>query len=67
MQMQQLTAFKIGKLNDNDCKPLIERMTYKRNSWTSKHLSFAGRLKLLNSLIVSIQNDWCFLYCLALS
>jgi hypothetical protein len=33
-----------GRLSYSDCIPLIEKITAKINSWTARHLSFAGRL-----------------------
>lgn len=31
-------------------------------SWTTKALSFAGRLQLIKSAISSISNFWCFVF-----
>ena len=33
-------------------------------SWTSKALSYAGRLQLIKSLIASMTNFWCAAFCL---
>ena len=41
-----------------DYLPLIERIRSKICSWTSQFLSYAGRLQLLKSMLVSIVNFW---------
>ena len=38
---------------------LIEKITSRINSWTSKYLSYAGRLQLVQSMFFNIQNYWC--------
>ncbi|GKV34604.1 hypothetical protein SLEP1_g42967 [Rubroshorea leprosula] len=48
-----------GRLTDKDLKPLISKITDRMNSWASKHLSFAGRLQLITSIIQGISNFWC--------
>ena len=71
--IQQTTGFKIGKLpvrylgvplitrrlSVGDCVVLIEKITARINSWTSRFLSYAGRLQLIQSVLFSIQNYWC--------
>ena len=49
----------IRRLTFTDCNPLIERVKARINSWSSKLLSYAGRLQLINSILFSIQNFWC--------
>jgi hypothetical protein len=46
------------QLSAADCAVLVERITAKMNSWPVKHLSFAGRLQLLTSILFSIQIFW---------
>ncbi|KAL0715541.1 hypothetical protein Bca4012_064863 [Brassica carinata] len=43
----------------NDYEPLIAKIRARFLSCTSKTLSFAGRLQLINSVIASITNFWC--------
>lgn len=43
----------------NDYEPLIAKIRARFLSWTSKALSFAGRLQLINSVIANITNFWC--------
>ena len=47
------------KLSMVNCEPLIKQVKRKVNSWTSKSLSFVGRLLLINTTIASISNFWC--------
>lgn len=46
------------KLRPQDYQPLIDRVTSRISSWTSRHLSFAGRLQLIRSVIFGIINFW---------
>ena len=43
-----------AKLSYNDCKPIIKRIISRVKSWSSKYLSYAGRVKLINSTSFSI-------------
>lgn len=38
------------KLTLEDCKPLLEKITGRINTWTGRFLSFAGRLQLIVNL-----------------
>ena len=42
----------------DDYEPLIDRIRSKFISWMSRALSYAARLQLINSVIVSITNFW---------
>jgi hypothetical protein len=46
------------KLSVADCKTLLDRITNRIGSWTSKNLSFTGRLQLLSSVLYSLQVFW---------
>lgn len=46
------------KLSLYNCGPLIQHIKSKVNSWSSRSLSFAGRLLLLNTVIAGITNFW---------
>ena len=50
------------RLTHSDCMPLIQRITARIQSWTSKSLSYAGRLQLIASVLYSIQLYWCSLF-----
>lgn len=41
-------------LNAADCELLVEKMVTKIKIWSSRHLSFAGRAQLINSVLMSI-------------
>lgn len=51
-----LTTKKLSLLN---CEPLLQKIKSKLSLWTTKYLSFAGRLQLLSSVIIGIINFWC--------
>ena len=71
--IQQATGFQLGqlpvrylgvllitkRLSAADCTLLIEKITVRINCWTSKLLSYVGRLQLIQSVLFSIQNYWC--------
>ena len=48
-----------SKLSAHDCKPLIDRITSK-----IRHLSFAGRIQLIQSVLYSCQSYWNGLFIL---
>lgn len=41
-----------------DYMPLVERIRNKISSWTSRYLSYAGRLQLISFVLMSIINFW---------
>ncbi|XP_059658696.1 uncharacterized protein LOC132305029 [Cornus florida] len=47
-----------------DCRPLIERITHTITHWTSRSLSYAGRLQLIKSVLVSTQVYWSSIFIL---
>ncbi|KAL1213840.1 putative ribonuclease H protein [Cardamine amara subsp. amara] len=46
-------------LSRSDCEPLVMRIRSRLHSWHIKHLSYAGRLQLLSSVIQNIIAYWC--------
>ncbi|XP_056860131.1 uncharacterized protein LOC130508575 [Raphanus sativus] len=46
------------KLSITNCAPLLQAIKSKLHSWTTRTLSFAGRLQLLASVIAGITNFW---------
>lgn len=52
------------KLSLVNCEPLLQKIKSKLSSWTTKYLSFAGRLQLLSSVISGIINFWCVAFIL---
>lgn len=47
-----------GKLRLQGCQPLIDKITSRIKSWTSKFLTFAGRLLLIDSVLNIMINYW---------
>ena len=51
-----LNTKKLSLLNR---EPLLQKIKSKISCWTSKYISFAGRLQLLSSVISGLINFWC--------
>lgn len=45
-----------------DYFPLVEKIRSRMNTWTSRMLSYAGRLQLISAVIMSIVNLWSVVY-----
>lgn len=43
---------------------LVDKILARVRTWTVKHLSYAGRLVLVKSVLTSMQNFWCQLFLL---
>ena len=52
------------RLTSVDCKGLIDKMVARIKCWTSKLLSYAGRLILIKSVLFSLQVYWSSLFIL---
>lgn len=50
------------RMNSQDYSLLIMRIKNRITSWTARHLSFAGRLQLVGSVLYSITNFWMSAY-----
>ncbi|ANM65692.1 RNA-directed DNA polymerase (reverse transcriptase)-related family protein [Arabidopsis thaliana] len=46
------------KMTTSDYGPLVEKIRVRIGKWTARHLSFAGRLQLISSVIHSLTNFW---------
>ena len=67
-----LTGFKVGSLpirylgvplvsshlSTSDCYRLVEIISYHIRHWTSRFLSYARRLQLVNSILFVVQSYW---------
>lgn len=42
--------------------PLLRKLMEKIQSWDTKHLSYAGRLCLIQSVLKSISRFWCHIF-----
>lgn len=45
-------------MSKQDYTPLLEQIRSKISTWTCRFLSYAGRLQLINSVLISIINFW---------
>lgn len=52
------------KLGSTDYQPLIAKITSGISSWTSKYLSFAGRLQLIDSILNNMIHYWMSVFIL---
>lgn len=51
-------------MSRSDYEPLLTKIRNRLLSWSSKALSYAGRLLLIKSVISSMTNFWCAAFCL---
>lgn len=49
-----------------DCDILVDKMTSRIRSWQAKFLSYAARLQLVNSVLMSISSYWCQIFIIPL-
>ncbi|XP_039041119.1 uncharacterized protein LOC120179647 [Hibiscus syriacus] len=47
------------KLSDKDCVTLIDNIRDRLHKWSRRHLSYASRLELTKTVLLSITNFWC--------
>ena len=52
-----------SRLKKDDCKDLTKKIIARIQSWTSKFLSYAGRVQLVNYVIMGIYNYWAGMLC----
>ena len=52
------------KLNKNDCDLLVDKMLKRVTSWSSRHLSYAGRVTLVNAVLLYLQTYWAQIFLL---
>jgi len=52
------------RLSVADCEALMDKFTSRIDSWCSKHLTFAGRLQLISSVLFSLQVFWSSIFIL---
>ncbi|CAN1293082.1 LINE-1 retrotransposable element ORF2 protein [Linum perenne] len=56
-----------NKLTLRDCDNLIQKITLRIRGWSAKTLSFAGRLQLVNAVLLSLSQFWMSVFPLPLS
>ncbi|GAA0138508.1 reverse transcriptase [Lithospermum erythrorhizon] len=47
------------QLGGQDYRVLVDKIKHKIEGWGSKHLSYAGRVVLISSVIFGVCNYWC--------
>ena len=47
-----------SRLSKGECKLLVEKITAKIRTWGSRHISYAGRVVLINSVLVGMFSFW---------
>ncbi|XP_062097435.1 uncharacterized protein LOC133803386 [Humulus lupulus] len=47
-----------------ECSLIIKKIQSKLHTWASRHLSFAGRAQLINSVLLSIRTFWMSIFIL---
>lgn len=46
------------RISVGDCEILLEKMTTRIRIWSSRHISLAGRVQLINVVLISIHLYW---------
>ncbi|XP_062075097.1 uncharacterized protein LOC133779116 [Humulus lupulus] len=52
------------KWKHEDCDILIQKFRMRLHTWASRHLSFAGRILLIHSVLFGLQNYWMSIFIL---
>ncbi|XP_070028800.1 uncharacterized protein [Nicotiana sylvestris] len=52
------------KLIGIECEILVDKMTTKIKTWGSMHLSYAGRVQLINSVLIHVHTYWASIFLL---
>lgn len=52
------------KLNAGDCEMLVDKLSARIHSWGSRNLSYAGRVQLINSVLINIHSYWAVIFIL---
>lgn len=50
------------KVKKSDFQPLLDKVLLRFNSWTVRHLSFAGRFQLIQAVIYSTISFWASIF-----
>lgn len=50
------------KMTRSDFQPLLDKISARFNSWTVRHLSFAGRFQLIQAVIYSTISFWASMF-----
>ncbi|XP_060972180.1 uncharacterized protein LOC115717537 [Cannabis sativa] len=47
------------RISKQECTVLTEKMTARIRSWSTRNISFVGRVVLINSVLTTIHSYWC--------
>ena len=53
-----------SRLTKGECSMLIEKITAKIHVWASRHISYVGRLVLVNTVLFGMFNFWAQVFIL---
>jgi len=53
-----------NRLTKGECRLLVEKITAKILVWSSRHLSYVGRLVLINTVLFGMFNLWAQIFIL---
>lgn len=51
-----------SKWSKQDCRALVDKVTARLQSWSTRNLSYAGRLQLLNSVLHTFHLYWAYAF-----
>ena len=51
-----------SKLSAMDCSLLVDKITKKISIWATKNTSYAGRVALINSVLMGIYSFWATIF-----
>ncbi|RAL50897.1 hypothetical protein DM860_005253 [Cuscuta australis] len=51
-----------SRLSIQDCDKLVEKICAKITTWSSKHLTYAGRVRLINTVLMGIITFWARIF-----
>ncbi|KAJ8423957.1 hypothetical protein Cgig2_007561 [Carnegiea gigantea] len=54
-----ITANKLSKM---ECSMLVEKFTRRITTWATKSISYAGRVALINSVLIGVFNFWASIF-----
>ncbi|XP_019261814.1 PREDICTED: uncharacterized protein LOC109239681 [Nicotiana attenuata] len=52
------------KLSITDCEMLVEKMATKVRTWSTRNISYAGRVMLVNSVLMQVHSYWASIFIL---
>ncbi|XP_062094250.1 uncharacterized protein LOC133800311 [Humulus lupulus] len=52
------------KRKHEDCHIIIQKIKLRLHTWASRHLSFAGRMQLIHSVLFGLRNYWLSIFVL---